>query len=104
MNKKNNRIKTSIVIILFIVLCPVAGNCAYMNFLPMEDSMSSARNTATTTPKSLQPYRQSFQIKASPKDHSYFNFSTFDICTFVFLAGAYAFLIRGRSGSRKVNL
>lgn len=99
-----NRIKRGIVTISMILFFPMYGICNYISFLPMEDSMSAARNVPEILTENIKPYRQSFNLGTNESSHkSFFEFTTSDICAFILLAGIYVMLVRKSSKARNAS-
>ena len=75
-----------------------------MNFLPMEDALSSARNITPLENSNVKPYRESFSIGNKTQNEGLLSFSNTDILAFVLLAGVYFILVRRRSKPRNISL
>lgn len=98
------KIKKSIIIISLILFFPVLGMCNHINFLPMEDAMSAARNAPELVNENVKPYRQSFNLgNKEVANRNYFDFTTSDICAFILLTGIYIILTRKDSKSRNAS-
>jgi len=70
----------------------------------MEDAMSAARNAPELVNENIKPYRESFNLgNAESLTRSYLNFTTSDICAFIFLAGIYVMLVKRSSKSRNAS-
>lgn len=85
----------------------MVGTCAsqIINFLPMEDALSSARNTPSMENPNSKPYRQPFSLNAkNSTDESFFSFSNTDLFAFIVLLGIYIALVRKKSKPRNISL
>lgn len=86
------------------MIFPVYGLCNYTSFLPLEDSMSAARNSASFVNENIKPYRQSHKLENDPVSvKNFFDFTTPDVCAFILLAGIYIMLVRKSSGARNAS-
>lgn len=104
MQQLGYKVKRVIFISLFILSFPLSGMSNYMNFLPMEDSMSTVRNTPGQTGYGIKPYRESFSLGTQQSTNSnYIYFTTSDICAFILLAGIYVMLVKRSSKSRSAS-
>jgi hypothetical protein len=94
------KIKKTILVVITVLFFPVSGICEPMSFLPMEDSMSSARTANEFANDNIKPYRQSFSLNTETSNNSLLNFSTIDICAFILLAGIYIMLTKKSTATR----
>jgi len=91
-----------LLIIMFSALFVNAAN--HVNFLPMEDNMSTVRNEAFgASVDNIRPYRQTLPLEKEDK-LSESGFGSTDVLLFVLLIGVYVLFSRRKSASRNAGI
>lgn len=106
MHHSVNKIKKQlhILILIIILFIPQIGYSSntMMNFLPMEDALSTSRNDVVSEKIEVKPYREVVKFEKQPTQK--INLGNIDIYAFIMLAIVFFIINRRNSKSRKINL
>ena len=73
-----------------------------MNFLPMEDALSTSRNISDNAYVQMKPYKEPLPLKKKKSDSNIFE--NVDVLAFFLLAIVFFLVVNRRSKNRNVSL